>query len=595
MQNLLETFQKTNEKFKSLSTKLLLEIQDPASLIELIRQKPNVLVIGEFNAGKSSLINSALGENLLPTGVTPTTAILTKLEHGPFQIRIKALGEKEAVKLDPGKSDRAGFGMPDEKFDWQSFRNLITDPTKLEKIERIEIAHPSVPSGFNLIDSPGINDLSKSRAEIVYDMIPSAELIIFVISALKPFSESERIFIEEKLLSGDLKKIVFVLNRLDEIDESERQELLTETKTAIVEAINKSYANINTILESNFHEKITDVEIFGTCAKVQTPITGEVHSKSIGFATKTDNEKTEKLAAGNRDLWKYISNYCVLERKVQAEKILRNFHQKNLFRIERTIKGIENSRSSNINHGQKVFKDSAEKLKKLRDSLKRAEIRIQQTEDELKKILFTKIDVVMANLTFLNRLSRDPGEVNSRLKELYEYITNKMKSTFDLLYSELGKDFQAIIDDREMLEERKLEIEYDLTNLPSKIVFSLNFAYLAAIFFGVNLGLLAGGLYFASQIISNQRSIKDYFLTATVPDEIILQLKEKTKLTVCQEIEYAIDFVRQSLIHKIEIVQNEIKNLLLNINRPLPFEFPEIKKEIQDLRTEVESEVVSEL
>src|SRR5215210_4626458 len=42
-----------------------------------------LVVVGEFNSGKSSFINALLGEDVLPEGVTPTTATINLLRYGP--------------------------------------------------------------------------------------------------------------------------------------------------------------------------------------------------------------------------------------------------------------------------------------------------------------------------------------------------------------------------------------------------------------------------------------------------------------------------------------------------------------------------------
>ena len=41
-----------------------------------------VAVVGEFKRGKSSLINALLGDEVLPTGVTPVTAAPTLVRFG---------------------------------------------------------------------------------------------------------------------------------------------------------------------------------------------------------------------------------------------------------------------------------------------------------------------------------------------------------------------------------------------------------------------------------------------------------------------------------------------------------------------------------
>jgi ribosome biogenesis GTPase A len=184
----LDSFRTLYTDLCGLSDRILLGQRDPAALLERAAQVPRVLVVGEFNAGKSSLINSALGETLLPTGVTPTTSMITTLEHGPFRLVIKPIGQKEPLIIEPGKTGAMGYGIPEGGFNWEGYSKLLTDPANLEKFEQITLFSPLVPERLVIIDTPGINDISKSRAEIVYGLIPQADLVLFVISALKPFS-----------------------------------------------------------------------------------------------------------------------------------------------------------------------------------------------------------------------------------------------------------------------------------------------------------------------------------------------------------------------------------------------------------------------
>ena len=59
--------------------------EDQKTLRDLLRQLDELfllVVVGEFNSGKSALINALLGERVFPEGVTPTTDRLNLLSHG---------------------------------------------------------------------------------------------------------------------------------------------------------------------------------------------------------------------------------------------------------------------------------------------------------------------------------------------------------------------------------------------------------------------------------------------------------------------------------------------------------------------------------
>jgi len=130
-----------------------------------------LVVVGEFNAGKSAFINALLGERLLPEGVTPTTT----------QIQILRYGEEIGQSWE---GDILAFTYP---ADW--LRDI------------------------NLVDTPGTNAVIRRHQELTEEFIPRSDLVLFVTSADRPFSESERIFMERIRAWG--KKVVMVVNKID--------------------------------------------------------------------------------------------------------------------------------------------------------------------------------------------------------------------------------------------------------------------------------------------------------------------------------------------------------------------------------------------
>jgi small GTP-binding protein len=143
-----------------------------------------LVVAGEFNSGKSSFINALLGERVLPEGVTPTTDRINLLRHGP-EITEQHL---EAFLLER------------------------TYPAELLR-------------EITIVDTPGTNAIIRRHEELTRDFIPRADLVLFVTSADRPFTESERGFLEQIREWG--KKIVFVVNKIDILPRpEERQQVL---------------------------------------------------------------------------------------------------------------------------------------------------------------------------------------------------------------------------------------------------------------------------------------------------------------------------------------------------------------------------------
>ncbi len=584
---LFERFNAIHSDLKSTAEKLLIDLGNPASLLERVKQKPRVLVVGEFNAGKSSLINSLLGEVVLPTGITPTTSIVTVLENGPFKITIKQVGLTDPLKVEPGKGGQTGFGMPDFGFDWDGYRKLLTDPQNVEKIEHVHISHPKVPPDIIIVDTPGINDISKSRSEIVYGFIPQVDIVLFLISALKPFSDSERIFLEEKLLSADLKKLVFAVNRIDEIDSDERNELVADIRKSLVESLNKAFEKTNALLGRNLYQKIDSVELFPTCAKEMAPLDGRAGGHAIGFDLKEAGDREGSFASKNRGTWKRILDLAVRDRDSLVEAALHHFLRRAALRVQR---GIEDGRAIDTSGKMAVMKrleENGKRLQTLRETIKLAEKRIAETEASLKKTFEEQIEKTFADLLRVTRIQRDSATVNARIKDLYEYITVKLKSTLDQLYSELDQKFEAVIDDKTFVEQRALSIQYDFSNLPGKFASSMSYAWLGAIFFGATAGMVIGLAYFASTLVANKRSVKEFFMSATVGEDKIKEVKEDLIEKVNREVEYAVDFVRQSLIQRIDVIQVEIRGHAFSLTQTRKHDLNEIQKQLDGLNTRI--------
>ena len=131
-----------------------------------------IVVVGEYNAGKSALINALLGDHVLEEGVTPTTARVTLVRWG------EALSEQ----------------IVNEDF------AIVTYPLELLK-------------ELNLIDSPGTNAIIRRHELLTTEYVPRSDLVLFTTSADRPLTESERQFLEKILAWG--KKIVMVINKAD--------------------------------------------------------------------------------------------------------------------------------------------------------------------------------------------------------------------------------------------------------------------------------------------------------------------------------------------------------------------------------------------
>ncbi|HEY46302.1 MAG: hypothetical protein AMJ88_05395 [Anaerolineae bacterium SM23_ 63] len=147
--------------------------------LERLRQAQNQLselfllvVVGEFNSGKSALINALLGHPYLKEGVTPTTDRIHILHYG-----------------EPGPPEFAGDDTRVFRFPVDFLREI------------------------HIVDTPGTNAVLRRHEAIARDFVPRSDMVIFVTSADRSFTESERNFLEHIRQWG--KKIIFVINKAD--------------------------------------------------------------------------------------------------------------------------------------------------------------------------------------------------------------------------------------------------------------------------------------------------------------------------------------------------------------------------------------------
>src|ERR671917_477004 len=202
MQILDERWRRITDRERALLERLVGFLEDfgsPPDDISLVRQKLVdieelflLVIVGEFNSGKSAFINALLGEDELSReGVTPTTDRITVLKYGE----------------QPAERERRE-GVLEKEYPNEFLREVA------------------------IVDTPGTNAIIRHHEELSRGFVPRSDLVLFVTSVDRPFTESEREYL--KLIRDWGKKIVLVLNKVDLLHADEERD---QVRTFVEEGV----------------------------------------------------------------------------------------------------------------------------------------------------------------------------------------------------------------------------------------------------------------------------------------------------------------------------------------------------------------------
>ena len=187
---------------------------------KLESERFHLVVLGEFNHGKSTFVNSLLGSDILPTGITPTTASINHVVHAAAPSARVVLTSGESQPLEPGQIK-----------EW-----VTVAGNRASEVSFVEVGYPSplLMNNVVLVDTPGVNDLNEQRAEVTYGYVPRADAVVFLLDAGQALKDSEREFLRSRVLEGARDRLVFVLGKMDMLSPDER--------VAVVDYVKKNLA-----------------------------------------------------------------------------------------------------------------------------------------------------------------------------------------------------------------------------------------------------------------------------------------------------------------------------------------------------------------
>lgn len=203
---------KSNQESLDLLYKLKKEIEK-SSNISLIKQinemikkvynkQYTVSFVGHFSAGKSTLINNVIGQNILPSSPVPTTSNTAQL--------IASNQNSISVNLNDNQ-----YTVVQEQED---VKKLNTEDREVESIE-IEFTSDKFNKGFTFQDTPGVDSMSDNHRESAFQYLLTSNYVFYTVDYNHVQSDMNFNFIKS-LNKLDIP-VILVVNQIDKHDDEE--------------------------------------------------------------------------------------------------------------------------------------------------------------------------------------------------------------------------------------------------------------------------------------------------------------------------------------------------------------------------------------
>lgn len=190
----------------------------------------NLVVMGQFKRGKSTLINALLGREILPTAVVPLTSVVTVIRFGDVK-KVNVIFLNESVQE-----------IPISQLD--KFITERLNPHNEKQVDRVEIFYPCelLRDGAQFVDTPGVGSVFEHNTLTAYDYIPRADAVLFLITADPPISREEMNFLTD--VREHAGKIFFLKNKIDHLSHDELAESLSFTRKVLADKLRLKEENV---------------------------------------------------------------------------------------------------------------------------------------------------------------------------------------------------------------------------------------------------------------------------------------------------------------------------------------------------------------
>ena len=335
--NILETTIKARELFSGFELCRLQEEETRRLQDRLENKKITIAVIGQFKRGKTTLINTILGRPLLPVGIVPITAAITRIEYAEAAAdaagAAPAGGQSEArdhatVYYSNGLSE----AVPAE--DLHAYISEQENHDNERGVAEVELLTDAdfLKDGLTLVDTPGVGSVHENNSKSAVDFARESDGVVFMLSVDSPVNQIEVDFLRKvKQFAG---KFYFVVNKIDRVDEEELAEYMDYCSALICRIMDLEGDDAKALkLVPVSARKGTGVQELTEMIRTDLLVKGpEIMERSVGLKLLQILNQTRSQIASYREVLKMAPN--VFNRRFGEMKLLMEEQRKQVQYLE---------------------------------------------------------------------------------------------------------------------------------------------------------------------------------------------------------------------------------------------------------------------
>lgn len=381
-------------------------------------KKFTVLVMGIFSSGKSSMMNVLLGEELLPTGFLPETAVIGELHYGETKkitmYPKKGMwegGDKPFDLINPSSEEISRYASIDNE---AGINCKADDSDRIKsKFEKMVIQWPLdiLKDGVVLVDSPGIND-PHNNDYITKSYLPAVDAIIYVMNSQHAYEKTDKQQLAE-INDFGLRNIIFAYSYFDIIAQQGSQSQIEQLRKVLL-----SYAMGHSDLGEEAVHFVSSLE---------------------GLKAKMDHDQSLLVRSGYDGLEKYLGKYLVENKGRDQVKVMANAMKSYAEAMEKEAATLNRTASLDSSVLANRIADAKKQLEIARMNSETTEKNFRKAVKNCKPEIRTKVEAFVNNLANLvdledyemeTDLPKGIGKLNpmatkKKAKELQEECMNE--------------------------------------------------------------------------------------------------------------------------------------------------------------------------